>query len=247
MVGLHPEADDYIIPRAAPDGQTELPPVPPTRGRRPGSRGTSLADEDRTSRGAESLPSERDLDNDLPDDTHNEDDRHDDIHIDIRVDDYAFVDKTAPRSPPPKPDRPRRPKPPRPPAPGRRAKRAPPQTTAGRLHTWSRQFFSLPTRRSGKQAAKQDKQTPVPVRPARNYSTLGPARPPRSRRGSRHTAVYTTAYLEIQDHVQDEGRSLATDSHESRADLQSGEVISRMKDRPLPAPPRPPRKTTARE
>lgn len=235
MVGLQADADDYIIPRAAPDGQFELPPVPPTRGRKSRSRGTSLADEDRTSRGAESLPSERDLDHELPDDTHNEDD------LRVRVDDYAFVDKSAPRTAPPKPDRPRRPKPPRPPAPGRRAKRAPPQNSAGRLNNW-RQFFSLPTRRS--HAKQADKHTPV--RPARNYSTLGPSRPPRSRRGSRTTAVYTAAYLEIQDH-QEEGRSLATDSHESRADLQSGEVISKMKGRPLPAPPRPPRKGTPRD
>ena len=46
---------DYIIP-SAPE-----PPVAPAR-RRPRSRATSQADEDRTSRGAESLPSERDID-----------------------------------------------------------------------------------------------------------------------------------------------------------------------------------------
>lgn len=86
---------DYIIPRAALDGHVPQSgqPVPPTRGRKSrggsragshvGSRGTSLADEDRTSRGAESLPSERDDDLTLPDDA---------IALQ-RIDDYAFVDK----------------------------------------------------------------------------------------------------------------------------------------------------------
>ncbi|XP_034233067.1 actin cytoskeleton-regulatory complex protein PAN1-like isoform X2 [Thrips palmi] len=268
VLALQQEAD-YIVPRAAPDGQQQ-PPVPPTRGRksrggsrvgsRAGSRGTSLADEDRTSRGAESLPSERDGDELLPEDslledvlTRNEDD--DDVRLGARIDDYAFVDKQSlPRGvAPPKPDRPRRPKPPRPPAPGRRAKRAPTQSATARLQNW-RQFFSLPTRRSAKQAAKQATVAATPVRPARNYSTLGPARPPRrgshGSQGSRHSplpgTVYTAGYLEI--HADDAALQQRRDTPEldnetesSRADLQSGDVISRMKDRPLPAPPRPTR------
>ncbi|KAK3913633.1 Periaxin [Frankliniella fusca] len=264
MVPLQNEAD-YIIPRAAPHphphpqdpelhfpATPQTPPVPPTRGRksrggsrvgsRAGSRGTSLADEDRTSRGAESLPSERgDDDSMLPDDgehthTHSHTHTHNEDDVPLGLGDYAFVDKSSlPRGvAPPKPERPRRPKPPRPPAPGRRAKRAPLQTTAGRLQNW-RQFFSLPTRRSGKQAAKQQAKE-APVRPARNYSTLGPARPPRRR------SQYTANYLEIHtdEHVKGEA-DLETESSRATADLHSGEVISKMKDRPLPAPPRPSR------
>lgn len=74
-----------------------------------------------------------------------------------------------------------------------------------------------------------------PVRPLRNYSTLGPSRPPRNSKSSipnltdeEKENIDITQYIEIEE--------------EPARRLQSGEVIQKMKDRPLPAPPRPPRK-----
>ncbi|XP_059479837.1 titin isoform X2 [Neocloeon triangulifer] len=71
-------------------------------------------------------------------------------------------------------------------------------------------FFTMPHRKN------------LPVRPARNYATLGPARPPRKQRRA----------------------SLEDVRSES---LQSGAVIQKMKERPLPPPPRPPRKDRGSE
>lgn len=74
-----------------------------------------------------------------------------------------------------------------------------------------------------------------PIRPLRNYSTLGPRRPPRSKTSIQNLTdeekenIDITPYIEIDE--------------EATRRLQSGEVIKKMKDRPLPAPPRPPRKT----
>ena len=78
-------------------------------------------------------------------------------------------------------------------------------------------------------APRQHTET-VPVRPLRNYSTLVP----RSRKTNvpkeEKENVDITQYIEIED-----------DDH--NRDLQSGVIIQKMKDRPLPAPPRPPRKS----
>ncbi|XP_008190548.1 titin isoform X2 [Tribolium castaneum] len=75
-----------------------------------------------------------------------------------------------------------------------------------------------------------------PVRPLRNYSTLGPSRPPRRKHpvpnmtDEEKENIDITQYIEIDE--------------EPNRDLQSGVVIQKMKDRPLPAPPRPPRNKT---
>lgn len=73
-----------------------------------------------------------------------------------------------------------------------------------------------------------------PIRPSRNYSTLGPSRPPRKKSPlpKQDDKENIDQYIEIDDSFDDE----------HARDLQSGEVISKMKGRPLPAPPRPPRK-----
>ncbi|KAK9891427.1 hypothetical protein WA026_014664 [Henosepilachna vigintioctopunctata] len=72
----------------------------------------------------------------------------------------------------------------------------------------------------------------APERPLRNYSTLGPSRPPRklsrNMTDEEKENIDITQYIEIDD---DRG-------------LQSGEVIQKMQNRPLPAPPRPPRLRT---
>ncbi|KAK7792828.1 hypothetical protein R5R35_006005 [Gryllus longicercus] len=219
---------DYIIP-ASPEEEGEAVPVPPKRGRRHGSRGASLADEDRTSRGASSLPSEREP---------SEHELAAAAALEAALDaagGYASVDKQQQQQQPPRPERPRRPKPPRPPPPGRRRR----STGGPRLTTNDvSHFFSLPRR-----AIRAP-----PVRPVRNYSTLGPARPPR-RRAPEHEYEQeqeqerkSAAYMEIEDAEARLRREEAEDAHGSARDLQSGDVIEKMKTRPLPPPPRPPRK-----
>ncbi|XP_021922124.1 SH3 domain-containing protein C23A1.17 isoform X2 [Zootermopsis nevadensis] len=190
---------DYIIP-AAPPEDLELPPEPPRRGRRKSSRATSLVDEDRTSRGASSLPSERE---------HIADDLPRDLSL-PEIPGYAAVDKPI--------TKPRHSKAQRPSVPGRRKK------SNGHQHTHPH-FYSLPHR-------------PPPIRPLRNYSTLGPSRPPRKHKTLLPEDIEqkSESYIEIEDDI------LEPLSHGSARDLQSGDIIERMKGRPLPPPPRPPRK-----
>ncbi|XP_066997061.2 titin [Anabrus simplex] len=206
---------DYIIPASPDEEYFEEAPVPPKRGRRKGSRGTSLIDEDRTSRGAESLPSERDV-------------VADDVACDISLNDmggYASVEKPSK----PEPAK-RRPKPPRPPPPGRRKR------SVGQIRVTTNDishFFSLP-----RKAIRAP-----PVRPVRNYSTLGPSRPPRRERVIEHEYTEQEEKSEAYMEIEDTDLSLRQEeSHGSTRDLQSGDVIEKMKGRPLPPPPRPPRK-----
>jgi len=82
----------------------------------------------------------------------------------------------------------------------------------------------------------------VPTRPLRNYATLGPSRPPRRTRPKPALSlehIYTSdqmsqSYLEVKS-------SPIEDIHGSNKDLQASDVVEKMKVRPLPAPPRPPR------
>uniref|UniRef100_A0AAR5PG87 Uncharacterized protein n=1 Tax=Dendroctonus ponderosae TaxID=77166 RepID=A0AAR5PG87_DENPD len=70
-----------------------------------------------------------------------------------------------------------------------------------------------------------------PVRPLRNYSTVGNARssPKYSPFENKENEIDIAQYMEI-------------GSEEGPRDLVSGEIVQKMKRRPLPAPPRPPRK-----
>ncbi|XP_045463103.1 uncharacterized protein LOC123672838 isoform X2 [Harmonia axyridis] len=85
---------------------------------------------------------------------------------------------------------------------------------------WEHKFCTVPRSQGSKDP---------PERPLRNYSTLGPSRP--VRKPSRNMTdeekenVDVSQYIEIEDD----------------RDLQSGEVIQKIQNRPLPAPPRPPR------
>jgi hypothetical protein len=123
---------------------------------------------------------------------------------------YAAVEKPF--------TKPRRSKAQRPSAPGRRKR------SNGHPRTYPH-FYSLPHR-------------DPPTRPLRNYSTLGPSRPPRKHKtlALEDTEQKSEPYIEIEDDIME---SL---SHGSARDLQSGDIIERMKGRPLPPPPRPPRK-----
>uniref|UniRef100_A0A336LZ64 CSON005822 protein n=1 Tax=Culicoides sonorensis TaxID=179676 RepID=A0A336LZ64_CULSO len=101
--------------------------------------------------------------------------------------------------------------PPRPPAPQSR------RSKSTRSH--ERPFNTMP--RLGNHES-------TPERPARNYSTIIPDRPPRKPTTEHEKSA--TPYEEISD-----------TNDEVVKKLISGEVVSKMKDRPLPAPPRPPR------
>lgn len=114
-----------------------------------------------------------------------------------------------------------KPKPPRPPPPRRRK--------GSRSPT----FNTLPRR--------------SPIRPVRNYATLGPSRPPRKSKPIKPAQslehIYSSdqisqAYAQVEDSLQ---ATQTEDLHGSSKDLQASNVIERMKGRPLPAPPRPPR------
>ncbi|XP_077302002.1 uncharacterized protein LOC143922572 isoform X2 [Arctopsyche grandis] len=201
---------EYVMPNMESDLPEESPVAPRRmRSRSRGSRATSACDDDRTSRGADSLT--LDSHNHLPT-----------VDIEWNLDDgpddpgYAIVDKVVSQ----KKNEP----PPRPPAPVRRNRSL-------KSLSSDRQFFTVP---------RAIKESTPPKRPSRNYSTLGPSRPPRKKSTTSLTDLKsipqetsnsdTTQYVEIDDEE--------FDPHKG---LKSGEVISKMKDRPLPPPPRPPR------
>lgn len=87
---------------------------------------------------------------------------------------------------------------------------------------------------------------PPPSRPARAYNTLGPSRPLRNR-----LPIREHEYGDVSDHG--DGHRDTHDDHDDRNDgtakataaLCSGDVIEKMKLRPLPSPPPPPRKSRA--
>lgn len=178
----------------------EPPPSRPSRTRSQ-SRGTSQPDDDRTSRGAESLLSENQA-------VCVEETCIKDIRDPMG---YAIIDKQKVRDPPLPPPR----TPPR-------KRRSIQSNKSGSSET----KFSTVPRTHGDDDDR-------PVRPLRNYSTLGPSRPPRNKSIPNLTDeekenIDISQYIEIEE--------------EPAHRLQSGEVLQKMRDRPLPAPPRPPRK-----
>lgn len=116
-------------------------------------------------------------------------------------------------------------------------------------------FFTMPRLHRTQGAALQDEKpaansTPPPCRPARAYNTLGPSRPRRRRVPDREHE-----YGDVSDDggaKDDRRRSMgarssslddgtAADGPAKAAALSSGDVIEKMKFRPLPSPPPPPR------
>ncbi|XP_060871121.1 uncharacterized protein LOC132945407 isoform X1 [Metopolophium dirhodum] len=88
---------------------------------------------------------------------------------------------------------------------------------------------------------------PPPSRPARAYNTLGPSRPLR-----RRLPVSEHEYGDVADdgsgrhrHDDDDGDDRNDGTAKAAAALCSGDVIEKMKLRPLPSPPPPPRKSRA--
>lgn len=130
-------------------------------------------------------------------------------HYEMTEDDPGFGYATIGKPMVTRPSRQRKEKPQRPPAPRRRKDHA--------------SIFNTVPRRT-------------PVRPIRNYSTLGPSRPPR--KGKMPSAERLShRYIEIEADIP--SRAEFEECHESN--LQKEEVIEKMKGRPLPPPPRPPR------
>ncbi|XP_021699584.1 trichohyalin isoform X2 [Aedes aegypti] len=116
--------------------------------------------------------------------------------------------------------------PPRPPAPIRRRK-------STRSLGDQRQFNTLPNFHSIS-----------PARPSRNYSTISPNRPPRGRSISSLNESTTKLPSISKDDITQYEDIEAVENHvKLHETLQSGEVVKKMKDRPLPPPPRPPRDT----
>lgn len=159
---------------------------------------------------------------------------------------YATVDKSAAAAASPSPLQ----QPPRSPARHRRKKS---------YETIKSQefgaFFTMPRSHRTPPAALQDEKPaanspPPPSRPARAYNTLGPSRPHRRRAPAREHE-----YGDVSDDggAKDDARpsasarssslddGTAVDGPAKAAALSSGDVIEKMKFRPLPSPPPPPR------
>ncbi|XP_039287517.1 uncharacterized protein LOC111046879 isoform X2 [Nilaparvata lugens] len=237
----------------------DSPPIAPLRKSR--SRATSLADEDRTSRGCDSLISEA---RSMPGDEFpvrrilsKEDDGNDMFG-------YATVEKTPVSKILERPQRQKKNnKPNRPPPPNRfNKKKATTQmmnlkNQGIHLKNQGINFFFTYPRRAMKSLNKDQQ---PPVRPVRNYSTIGPSRPPRRTKVFKEPVYAEGDNIPFMDESEKETIESSTPKIQHMAededdkplkdiivedlkDLQSGDVIEKMKGRPLPAPPRPPRKS----
>lgn len=199
-------------------------PKRPARPSRSHSRTASqLEDDDRTSHGAESLVSEN---RELPVAAVVEEPVCRQEICDYMG--YAVVDKQKMRDPPLPPPR----------TLPRHSSSTPRRSVnSNQSSTSELRFFTVP-----RSVSNDGGDARPPVRPLRNYSTLGPSRPPRKKRhvpvnmtdedkenidDNMDEDIDITQYIEIED--------------EPNRDLHSGKVIEKMRDRPLPAPPRPPR------
>uniref|UniRef100_A0A0A9XU10 Zonadhesin n=2 Tax=Lygus hesperus TaxID=30085 RepID=A0A0A9XU10_LYGHE len=231
----------------------EMTPVRPLRKSR--SRGASV--DERTSRGADSLPHdygeyeqeeeeeeidieeeemEEELEEEVPEHAvheHVQVFRTIPVTTDVPVRSSAMDDEEIPGY-----ATVRKPKPPRPPLPPKSRK----EQLQSQLHSIKAQginFFQTFPRRAMKSLNKPR----LPVRPLRNYSALGPVRPPRRNRVFREP-VYVDGDL---PDSRAEGEDLKSydlkHEYEETRDLQRGEIVERMKGRPLPPPPRPPRRS----
>lgn len=108
-------------------------------------------------------------------------------------------------------------------------------------------FFTIPRSYAYRKPEEPAAATPSPIpsRPARAYNTLGPSRPHRRRLPHREHE-----YGDVSDNDTSNDKrnvdecSSPTDEVPTKA-LFSGDVIEKMKLRPLPSPPPPPRKSKA--
>lgn len=128
---------------------------------------------------------------------------------------YAIIDKSRQHEPPlPPPRLLEQPK-------------TPPRRRRGKLKDNETKFFTVP----------RPLNDAPPVRPLRNYSTLS------SSNLSKKKVSLQNLTDEEKENVDVSQYSEIPDEDELNRNLKSGDVVQKMKDRPLPAPPRPPRKT----
>ncbi|CRK95757.1 CLUMA_CG009214, isoform A [Clunio marinus] len=93
-----------------------------------------------------------------------------------------------------------------------------------------RQFATMPH-------MKRDGDTP-PHRPVRNYSTIIPSKPPRTKSTGSLVEISKTIKNDDDDYEEILDNNDNSIVHQR---LKSGEIVKKMKDRPLPPPPRPKR------
>lgn len=196
-------------------------PTPVAPRRRSRSFGTSLTSEDRTSRGADSMPSEE------QDETVG----------------YAIVEKSTPAIPATPP----RSKPPRPPPPCRRRRTFNMIRDQGLSNFFT--FPRRKSYVEDIPVIEKSYSTVGPTRPPRRSSKSRSLKEPLYADGSVHSDIgyidngSDTKSIDqrIQDFVDDFKQEYGGSIEDK--DLQSDDVIEKMKGRPLPAPPRPPRKS----
>ncbi|XP_053677128.1 uncharacterized protein LOC128727260 [Anopheles nili] len=189
------------VPLAREESFGTIPEPTPRRSRSRSQISKVLDDDDRVSRGAESL-----IGGII--------DRGSYPYEISESNGYATVRKEAP---------------PRPPAPIRRRK-----STRSLDAPPPRQFSTMPNYHH----------SVSPVRPTRNYSTINPNRPPRRKSVTSLTGdqQLKSSSLSKDDVAQYEDVITPAPPLGPKPPLNSGSVASKMKDRPLPPPPRPTRK-----
>ncbi|XP_061507573.1 uncharacterized protein LOC1276410 [Anopheles gambiae] len=195
------------VPLAREESFGTLPAPTPRRSRSRSQISKALDDDDRVSRGAESLIGGIIDRPPIPG-------REGYSYEISESNGYATVRKEAP---------------PRPPAPIRRRK-----STRSLDAPPPRQFNTLPNYNH----------SVSPVRPQRNYSTINPNRPPRRKSVTSLTGEQQlkSSSLSKDDVAQYEDVIAPAPPLGPKPPLHSGDVANRMKDRPLPPPPRPTRK-----
>uniref|UniRef100_A0A182MHC5 Uncharacterized protein n=1 Tax=Anopheles culicifacies TaxID=139723 RepID=A0A182MHC5_9DIPT len=195
------------VPLAREESFGTIPAPTPRRSRSRSQISKALDDDDRVSRGAESLIGGIIDRSPVP--------GRDSYSYEIsETNGYATVRKEAP---------------PRPPAPIRRRK-----STRSLDAPPPRQFNTLPNYHH----------SVSPVRPQRNYSTINPNRPPRRKSVTSLTGEQQlkSSSLSKDDMAQYEDVIAPAPPLGPKPPLHSGDVANKMKDRPLPPPPRPTRK-----
>ncbi|XP_049296320.1 uncharacterized protein LOC125770593 isoform X3 [Anopheles funestus] len=195
------------VPLAREESFGTIPAPTPRRSRSRSQISKALDDDDRVSRGAESLIGGIIDRSPVP--------GRDSYSYEIsETNGYATVRKEAP---------------PRPPAPIRRRK-----STRSLDAPPPRQFNTLPNYHH----------SVSPVRPQRNYSTINPNRPPRRKSVTSLTGEQQlkSSSLSKDDVAQYEDVIAPAPPLGPKPPLHSGDIANKMKDRPLPPPPRPTRK-----
>ncbi|KAL5291478.1 hypothetical protein ACFFRR_010711 [Megaselia abdita] len=198
---------NYIIPLATPERFTDGTPTPRK------SRSQSHLDEDRTSRGIESLMTDN-LDNELDDSIMADDSlANEKFTIEMKDGDgYAVVRKESQM--------------PKPTPPARRKK------YNNRLT--DDRFATMPHLR--RDNVDEDEEE-LPERPVRGYSTIGPPKPPR-----RKSLTAEDTQKSNPDISEYEELKIADDpSRRPESPRNLEDMFHKMKYRPLPPPPRPPR------